>query len=425
MELYLNNCSKTAKAAATKVAASTLKAEKTCGTSSQKRNIPEVGVSHLLDMPLGVKLPVLPGSTNLFYTTNISETLYQPSFGFNLNDPYCRLLEPSYKSLHDPHLKTYYKRKDILKRLRKGGYITSNNKVICSLKELNKYRQYLTSLKIDFQKNYMREQKIIEKQVNELQENKKVYDNCDATHFQQWLLQESLRTTPDQDLLIKRRYLHMISRELDKIENATERRSALRMREEERRHQEHLRRRLNLHRQIEEEWKSKEMLLLTKIREEVKREAKVEEQHRKVREEIDQKNQALLEKKITYHLQKGQRNEYKISESEENILENKRQDEAESVRHFTNNNKVSVKKSTTLLSPEEAVQANTTEQKDDTETTITSYPLNDEEVKSAVVLAPVFSDKATSISRQSILDSSKQEQMLAIPVTVCQLAKEN
>ncbi|KAG3272913.1 fibrous sheath-interacting protein 2 [Ictidomys tridecemlineatus] len=298
MELYLNSCSKSAKVAATKVATSTLKAEKDCGISSQKRTIPEVGVSHLLDMPLGVKLPVLPGSTNVFYTTNISETLYQPSFGFNLNDPYCRLLEPSYKNLHDPHLKTYYKRKDMLKRLRKGGYITSNNKVICSLKELNKYRQYLTTLKIDFQKNYEREQKMIEKQVNDLQENKGVYDNCDATRFQQWLLQGSSQTTPDQDLLIKRRYLHMISRELDKNENTTERQSALQMKEEERRHQEHLRRKLNLHKQIEE---------------------------------------------------------------------------------------------------------------DDIETTETSQSLDDKEVNSALALTPVFSDKSTSISRQSILDILTQE----------------
>lgn len=55
--------------------------------------------------------------------------LFRPSYGFNLSDPYCRLLETQYKSLHDPHLRTYYKRKDILRRLKKGGYITSNNKV--------------------------------------------------------------------------------------------------------------------------------------------------------------------------------------------------------------------------------------------------------------------------------------------------------
>uniref|UniRef100_A0A8C5YY53 Fibrous sheath-interacting protein 2 C-terminal domain-containing protein n=1 Tax=Marmota marmota marmota TaxID=9994 RepID=A0A8C5YY53_MARMA len=303
MELYLNSCSKSAKVAATKVATSTLKAEKDCGIVS-KRTIPEVGVSHLLDMPLGVKLPVLPGSTNVFYTTNISEMLYQPSFGFNLNDPYCRLLEPSYKNLHDPHLKTYYKRKDIALAWHAcgpGSILSTTYKQRCC--------------------------KMIEKQVNDLQENKGVYDNCDATRFQQWLLQGSSQTTPDQDLLIKHRYLHMISRELDKNENTTERQSALQMKEEERRHQEHLRRKLNLHRQIEEEWKTKEMFLLTKIREEVKREAKVEEQRRKIRQEIDRKKQALLEKKIAYHYQKGQRNGHKASESQENILENKRQDE--------------------------------------------------------------------------------------------------
>lgn len=64
--------------------------------------------------------------------------LYQPSFGFNLNDPYCKLMETTYKSLHDPHLKSYFKRKDILKKLKQGGYITSNNKVRWGLLLTNK-----------------------------------------------------------------------------------------------------------------------------------------------------------------------------------------------------------------------------------------------------------------------------------------------
>lgn len=64
---------------------------------------------------------------------NLCLQLYQPSYDFNLTDPYCRLLETSYKSLHDPHLKAYYGRKDILRRLKKGGYVTSNNKVGRSL----------------------------------------------------------------------------------------------------------------------------------------------------------------------------------------------------------------------------------------------------------------------------------------------------
>ncbi|XP_045393785.1 fibrous sheath-interacting protein 2-like [Lemur catta] len=168
MELYLKNCYKTAEAAAKKAAAGNVNADKKqCGTgtgpgpgtSTTKNPIPEVGASHLLDLPLGVKLPVIPGSESVFYTTNISEKLYQPSYGFNLTDPYCRLLETTYKSLHDPHLKAYYKRKDILRRLKKAGSITTNNKVVCSLKELNKYRDYLTSLKLDFERNYIKEQR--------------------------------------------------------------------------------------------------------------------------------------------------------------------------------------------------------------------------------------------------------------------------
>ncbi|XP_030885958.1 fibrous sheath-interacting protein 2-like [Leptonychotes weddellii] len=288
MDLYLNNCYKAAEAAATKAAASSPTADREHGdTGSHKKNIPEVGAANLLDLPLGVKLPIIPGSNNIFYTTNISEKLYQPSYDFNLTDPYCQLLETSYKNLHDPHLKAYHKRKDILRRLKKGGYITSNNKVICTLKELNKYRQYLTTLKLDFERNYVREQ--IEKQVNKLYETRRAYNSYGNKPFQEWLLQEDTQATPDQELIIKHRYLDMISRELDKVEHTAEKQSILRMKEEQQRHQDHIRRKLHLRRQIEEEWKTKEMLLLTKIGEEVKREARIEEQRQKVREEAHRK----------------------------------------------------------------------------------------------------------------------------------------
>lgn len=60
---------------------------------------------------------------------NLYLQLFRPSYSFNLTDPYCRLMENEYKSLHDPHLREYYKRKDILRTLKKDGYITSDNKV--------------------------------------------------------------------------------------------------------------------------------------------------------------------------------------------------------------------------------------------------------------------------------------------------------
>ncbi|XP_054551536.1 fibrous sheath-interacting protein 2-like [Talpa occidentalis] len=325
MELYLSNCSKTAQAAASKAAASSLNAKKEqCETSSPKKpvpEVPEVGAANLLDLPLGVKFPVIPGSNNVFYTTNLSEKLYQPSYDFNLSDPYCQLLETNYKSLHDPHLKSYYRRKDILRRLKKDGYITSNNKVVCTLKELNKYRHYLTSLKLDFERNYIREQKNIEKEVNKYYETKRA-SKPGKSQFHEWLLQDRARANPEQELLLKNRYVDMIDKELLKAEHIAESQSTGRIKKEEKRLREHIRKKLNLRKKIETEWKTKEMLLLKKIGEEVKREARIEEQRRKIREAADQKKQELLEKKLAYHLQKMRRKGDEKEESEKIIFEN-------------------------------------------------------------------------------------------------------
>ncbi|XP_060246518.1 fibrous sheath-interacting protein 2 [Meriones unguiculatus] len=307
MELYLSACSKTANVAANKAATSKVAEDsQQCGDGTHKTPIPGVGAAQLLDLPLGVKLPMIPGTDTIYFTTNISEKLFRPSYGFNLSDPYCRLLETQYKSLHDPHLRTYYKRKDILRRLKKGGYITSNNKIVCSLRELNKYRQYLTSLKLDFERNYLREQELISKQLHKLQETSQLPTCSEVSRFQNWLLQENTQSIKDQERLLRHRYLDMISKELDQLERTTQEQRILRMDREERRQREYTRKKLSLRRKIEEEWKTKEMLLLSKIGEDVKREQRVEEQRRKSREESDRKKQALLEKKMAYHIQKMQ-----------------------------------------------------------------------------------------------------------------------
>ncbi|VTJ87633.1 Hypothetical predicted protein, partial [Marmota monax] len=74
MELYLRACSKAANVAATKTGSSSLAADsQQCGDGVHKTQFPGVGASQLLDLPLGVKLPVIPGSNTVFFTTNISE----------------------------------------------------------------------------------------------------------------------------------------------------------------------------------------------------------------------------------------------------------------------------------------------------------------------------------------------------------------
>ncbi|XP_019466694.1 fibrous sheath-interacting protein 2 [Meleagris gallopavo] len=78
--------------------------------------------------------------------------LHQPSPYFDLGDPYCRHLRAEYNSLHDPYLQDYHNRKDNLQNLKNRGLITEDGKVVCTLKEFNEYRQYLTRLKLEREK---------------------------------------------------------------------------------------------------------------------------------------------------------------------------------------------------------------------------------------------------------------------------------
>jgi hypothetical protein len=67
-------------------------------------------------------------------------------FEFDLSDPYCHLMSNEYQPLHDPHLKTHFSTPRKQRHLRKNGFITEEGKVICNLKEFNRYRQYLHKL---------------------------------------------------------------------------------------------------------------------------------------------------------------------------------------------------------------------------------------------------------------------------------------
>ncbi|XP_064247820.1 uncharacterized protein LOC135282200 [Passer domesticus] len=99
-------------------------------------------MDYLLDLPLGVKIYVKPKS--VFCREKLGEKLHWQCPSFNLDDPYVHHLNLQYNCLHDPHLQDYHKRKDILRMLKRQGCITSDNSVICSVKEFNEYRQYLT-----------------------------------------------------------------------------------------------------------------------------------------------------------------------------------------------------------------------------------------------------------------------------------------
>ncbi|KAJ7303290.1 hypothetical protein JRQ81_012230 [Phrynocephalus forsythii] len=271
------------------------------------KQMPVVGPNQILDMPLFAKIPFLPGSNTMFYTTNLGEKLYQPSATFDLSDPYCKVMAPRYKSLHDPHLRAYYKRKDNLRRLKKAGQITDKNKVVCSLKEFNEYRQYLSSLKLEFEKHYMKEQKMLEKQVTKLQEANLLPEGADTSKYRDWMLKEERPTIPEQEAVMRNRYLELINQELEKLEQLAEENRNLALAQDDNKKQgSEKKKQLLLRKKMEEEWRKKEMMLLMKIGDDVKREAKIEEQRRRSKEEKLKRKQAMLEKKMAHHLKKLQ-----------------------------------------------------------------------------------------------------------------------
>ncbi|XP_049653465.1 trichohyalin-like [Accipiter gentilis] len=172
----------------------------------------------LLDLPLGVKIPVHAGSKPVFCRTKLGEKLHQPSGYFNLGDPYCRLLSTDYNSLHDPHLRAYHKRKDNLQRLKREGYVTSDGRVVCTLKEFNEYRQYLTTLKLEAEKTFMREEKKLQQDLAQSEDASKLPGGTDVSHPQEWLPQEQRQSLPGGERKRRQRHLTVTKKPMERLE---------------------------------------------------------------------------------------------------------------------------------------------------------------------------------------------------------------
>ncbi|XP_074965039.1 uncharacterized protein LOC142064255 [Phalacrocorax aristotelis] len=150
----------------------------------------------LLDLPLGVKIPVLPGSKPVFCRAKLGEKLQRPSCYFDLGDPYGRRLPTEYNSLHDPHLRAYHKRQDNLQRLKRGGFVTSDGKVVCTLKEFNEYRQYLTGLKLEAEYVFRREEERLRQRLATLRDAHKPLGTMDALCLLEQLRQPQRPSCP-------------------------------------------------------------------------------------------------------------------------------------------------------------------------------------------------------------------------------------
>ncbi|XP_076863945.1 uncharacterized protein LOC143516272 isoform X2 [Brachyhypopomus gauderio] len=156
----------------------------------RKNEVPPEGqdlsLSPLEHSPRG-KIPGACRATNVYYTTRLCERLIQPKSDFDLTDPYGYLLSSEYSSLHDPNLRAYLYRKDIYRRLVAGGFITKDKKVICSLRELNRYKDHLLDVKKNWEQKFRVDQKKLVRSILTLQEHGTTLSDVTVCDITNWL----------------------------------------------------------------------------------------------------------------------------------------------------------------------------------------------------------------------------------------------
>lgn len=130
----------------------------TANLHHQKDEITNPHNSLIPNLSMCGKIPVNPEVSTVFHTSHLCQSLSQQKGDFDLTDPNGYKLSSLYNCLHDPNLKTYMHRKDIHSHLLTNGYITKNDKVICSLREFNRYRNYLAEVQLDWDNRFRAEQ---------------------------------------------------------------------------------------------------------------------------------------------------------------------------------------------------------------------------------------------------------------------------
>ncbi|KAM8996762.1 uncharacterized protein PRD47_013326 isoform 1-T1 [Ara ararauna] len=176
------------------------------------------GHTQLLDLPLGVKIPVYPGTKPVFCRAILGGKLFQSSGLFNLKDPYCRLLSTEYNSLHDPHLQAYHHRKDHLQMLKREGSITYDGKVVCTLKQFNEYRQHLVRLKVDAQNMFRREEHKLWQAVDKLEGATELPEELHVSQLREWLVHEQRKRLPSGERKRRERILADIEERIGRLE---------------------------------------------------------------------------------------------------------------------------------------------------------------------------------------------------------------
>ncbi|XP_041933352.1 uncharacterized protein LOC121696093 isoform X1 [Alosa sapidissima] len=142
---------------------------------------------HPLDVSGHRKIARAPGSLAVYHTTRLCKRLIQPKNEFDLSDPRGSLINSEYNSLHDPNLRGYLYRKDIHQRLIRGGFITKDDKVICSLRSLNRYREHVADVEKAWGCRFRAEQKEMVRTFLTLQEQGRISSEVTVADVTDWI----------------------------------------------------------------------------------------------------------------------------------------------------------------------------------------------------------------------------------------------
>ncbi|CAL8113597.1 unnamed protein product [Orchesella dallaii] len=116
-------------------------------------SVPPLALPNWHSMPMDKKIPGVPAPKGLLYYSpgKLSTKLHRQHRVYSLTDPYNRerVVGSPYTALHDPHAKEYIRRPQTRRLLHSQGLINDNDEIMYSLKDFNRYRDYLRTLYAD------------------------------------------------------------------------------------------------------------------------------------------------------------------------------------------------------------------------------------------------------------------------------------
>ncbi|KAF8795568.1 Fibrous sheath-interacting protein 2 like protein [Argiope bruennichi] len=133
--------------------------------------LPEKALPSWPIIPLPTKLPVASYPYEITMT-KLGENVYLPPPGMKMDlqdENNFRPPKKIYHSLHDPYLKAHFNKRKILKHLMKNGYVSKSGRVICSLDDINEYREYTRRILAERIQQKYRDKREEEKRLMELE----------------------------------------------------------------------------------------------------------------------------------------------------------------------------------------------------------------------------------------------------------------